>query len=388
MKIKQALFSLAVIFVFCVSAYAKTDLELTTNTKVLGPFVSFVDIESLETDIEKLPNDFFRINSDVIPNGFALANTLGYPNGKSTIGKFPHFEAGAAVGVSVYKVWRYRDFDLDKDNPSIPGGGVNGGFHVGTGITDRIDISVKYFTLNWFSGFYQDKLEKDKEFDNKSINGKAEVDARSFGIKARYNLVKESSPYSVLFNFGGVSINLAFDYLKNKISASGIYAQNEETELSIKDPFSDYSDEQNIQVKADLNGSMVFQNSFYSLTPEILAYFDVLYFITLYTGPSVSFVMGSSDLTARFDGSVSNENEVVMYSQLVQSQSIAAGSNLASAVLVSDNVMNPMRMVPKWALGLEFNLWVLKIQVEAATLLTRVMNYDTFTAQFGIRLDI
>ena len=97
-------------------------------------------------------------------------------------------QIGWAAGGAVYGLNRIWGFDIDT-SPDAMGYGVNMGFHIGTGITDRIDLTIKFFFFN-LGWFY--KYPRTYSFDGDSYETKLkDVFQYSFGLKARYLLVKK-----------------------------------------------------------------------------------------------------------------------------------------------------------------------------------------------------
>jgi len=304
MKIK-VLFSLlifSIILFLPLYSEAGTDVTITPA----GGF-TFIEISDAEDDFEQFVDGFFTENEEVIPSALAMVNTLGYPNGKSAIKQFPHFEFGVAVGAGILEMNRSDDFSEEK--PTIPFGGINGAFHIGTGITERLDVTVKFFSLGWF-------YRVDESFDDESEDVSYKVTVRdtevySVGAKFRYNLLPSITLIPILFTFGGVSLNLGFDYM---------------------------------------NGD--------------------------YTGPSVSFNYGSFDFKMDGDGTIKSDVTFVPV--------VTEGETLGTIDVAIDYSMKPYAMIPKWTVGLEFNLWVLKLQAEVTSILSSPN--DSVMGQVGVRM--
>jgi hypothetical protein len=363
-------------------SYAGTNFTITPSTLLGNNFVDFTDITKTESQINQYPNDFISNNKSVIPGGFALSNTLGYPNGKSIIQPLPHFEAGFAAGASIYKYDRYKDFS--KNDPTIPGGGANAAVHFGTGITDRIDVTAK---IMFNAGIYSPK--KDVTQNNSIRNFKVslkDTNIFSAGVKGRYNIVGEIPVVPYVFSFGGITAGVSLDYMYGKISTSGTYDYHDDAnpiQFTMKSPWdSQVTDVQSILTNTSVNGKAALKWSMLSVTPEIMTYVDLFYLFSFYTGPAVTFTAGSVGIDVNASGTVTNRE--LINNKYVTNGNIPAGSALATGVMTSNTTFNAPWILPTWKLGLELNLWAIKIQGEVATLLTSPTK--SFAGQVGVRV--
>ena len=323
--------------------------------------------DDAEAEFEQFVDGFFTENEEIIPSAFAMVNTLGYPNGKSAIKQFPHFEFGMAVGAGILELNRYDDFSEEK--PTIPFGGINGAFHIGTGITERLDVTVKFFSLGWFY-----RVDESIDDESEDVSYKVTVkdtDIYSVGAKFRYNLLPSITLIPILFTFGGVSLNLGFDYMNGETKT--ILEMSDEEEITF-DGFG-----VDVSTLAEYRNEGKIEWSFFSVTPEILVYLDLLYFISLYTGPSVSFNYGSFDFTMDGDGKIYQNDDNPVITAVA-----AKGTELADIDMKIDYSMKPYAMIPKWTVGLEFNLWVLKLQAEVTSILSSPN--DSVMGQVGVRM--
>lgn len=372
----------ALLFLSPVVLYATTfEMQITPGPALTGVGLDFYDYDAASQKLTEYPNLFVRKNSEVIPTGLALANALGYPNGRAMIGQFPHFEIGVSAGVSTYQLFRYKDYDIH--NPEIPGGGVNGGIHFGTGIDDRMDIMFKIFVLGSFYVY-------DREFDQ-SVTHDATIDRDynlkvtdnsiySFGVKSRYNLFRPR-PRSLL-GFGGLNVNLAFDYMSARFAAKGEYTTTKTVDLTIPLMMGDPIPTEMI---AQVAGSAAIQWHFFSVTPEVIAYFNVLYAINLYTGFALSINRGAITFETDARGTLKNTSNITDPNN-PSITLVPANSTIATAVLHADTSMTPNVLLPRYILGLELDFFLFKITLEASTVLTSPA--ESFTAQVGVRTEI
>jgi len=386
--IHTCIFTAAILFVVSGSLFAGTSFNITPNSAILGPFVSYQDIDDVESTYGAFPRAFFNKNSDVLPTGMALVNTLGYPNGKSIIKKFPHFEAGVAAGAGVYKYDRYEDFDSEtlENNPVIPGGGANGSVHFGTGIGKRTDITFKFL---WVGPFYSYDDTFDESDSNQDLTVRIhDTDIFSIGAKFRYRLIDRKRLVPFVFTFGGISTNLSVDYLKTYVKTSVDFSKTESVDFRVQDPFDPAeSDLNTVGLVSTVTGEAVLNTNLLSVTPEILVYFDLFYLFSIYTGPSAMFNFGAFNFDIDARGQMVNDAPLTVFSDTLgyPLELVAADQEVSTARLESTNRLQPQRIIPKWTVGLEINLWVLKIQAEVAAVLTSYT--DSATAQVGVRVD-
>ncbi len=126
----------AIFFIFiCTTAFARTTIQVTADTGVTVPSGS-------EDEIAQQLQDITDKNGKFIANSFALANLLGYPVGKSSIGHFPHLQAGIAVGVALTNA---KYFDDKAEDGTFPGVMANPVVHAGIGLAGNFDIIGKLF---------------------------------------------------------------------------------------------------------------------------------------------------------------------------------------------------------------------------------------------------
>ncbi len=347
------------IVIFSLIICVTENLVASTNV-MLNPLpgYDFADTTSAETKFKSFPDLFFSKNKNIIPTAFAMLNPIGYPNGKSAIKAFPHLEFGIAAGGGVLEYKRKDDY-TDTD-PSIPFGGFNGGFHLGTGITDKIDVTFKVFifSLEWISSF-------DQSFEGEGLNTSYSIEIDdseilSFGMKARYNLAKRMVIYPVYLAFGGISLNMGFDYMKGKMESAVEFVDTQSVETVSSGA---------LNITADITGEPSIKWQLYTATTEAFVYFDFVYYFSLYTGPSVSFNYGFFNFDVDGTGTLNVDT-----------------APLGDIYLRSRNHMEPKLVIPKWTVGLEINIMSLKLQLEGSAILTSIT--DSILAQIGARIQI
>jgi len=360
---KRSLFLSGVFAVLFFITPLSAETAVTLDSSVY-PGVTMSNVEDVTERYTEFPDLFFNTNKEVIPSALALINTIGYPSGRSSIKQFPHLEFGTAVGGGVYEYTR-KDSYKDGD-PTIPFGGANGGFHVGTGIISGLDITFKVFVFSFESVADDTKKIEGKGDDTEYKFEIIDADFSSFGAKIRHTLVPRRVIFPLGFAFGGISLNLGFDYMKGEMKTYFELTDVEaiEEELTIgTNTYNPYN------ATLEISGTPEIDFTIYSISPELLFYFDFFYHFTLYTGPSASINFGEFNFNLDADG--------VLYFGDTD------GAQIASANLKSKNKMKPKRMIPKWNVGIEFHLLALKLQVEASSVMTALT--ESFTGQAGIR---
>jgi len=356
--------------------YSSVEFNIYPNGSILGPAMDFAEIGDSEDQIKEHPESLIDNNEKVIPYGLALANTLGYPNGKSII---PNFEAGIAAGAAVYQYDRAGNFS--KDDPKIPGIGANAAFHFGLGLTADTDISFK-FLIN--KGMYSPDKAIKKETDERMYDVTLEeTDIVSFGLKGRYNLIKEITVIPFIFSFGGVTAGVAVDYTHGKISSKGIYQDTRLLEFEGVDSFSGDSFTQEVNVKTSVEGEAAIEWNMISVTPEIMGYVDLFYIFSIYTGPALTLNAGSANLSMTANGELTNLTPVYSDDGHI-TELVGVNETVATGALNANAPLSVPIAVPLWKAGIELNILAFKLQAEAAVVLTDPAK--SFTAQVGARV--
>jgi hypothetical protein len=360
------------------SASAGTSFTIYPNSAVLGTTVSFVNYQRIESKVSQYPNDFFDGSSASLGNGAVYSNILGYPGGKPTIGIFPHMEFGVTTGAGIYKYDRWDD--MNRNNLSAPGAGGNAVIHFGTGLTADSDITFKLM----FNPGISLSPSKAKHTSSTRIYSYewSRMDIFSTGAKWRTYLLKGQSDPSWMASFNGITLGVAGDYMHVKVSGRGSYIDNRNISFNITDLGSG-SERVSVPIQTSVQGKAAMGWDVVSITPEVMAHANLLYVFGFYTGPSVSLNAGKVYVSSKTSGSMITQGTIYDASGTVPV--VAAGSEVASAEMeVSEYIAVPA-VVPRWVIGMELNLWKIKVQIEAADVVTNPLN--SFTAQLGLRAE-
>lgn len=192
-----------IIVLFSTTVFARTTITVT-------PDIPAVTIPaSSEDEIENQLQDVTDKNGSFIANSFALSNLLGYPIGKSSIGQFPHIQAGVAVGMALTNA---KYFDDRAEDGTFPGVMANPVLHAGVGLAGGFDIIGKlfYFTKSIYSPDLDTDMATLRDFN-----------FISFGAKLRYNYIKNATVVPFLLSFGGITFSIGADIMMGNVDVTG-----------------------------------------------------------------------------------------------------------------------------------------------------------------------
>lgn len=354
-------FYLAVVALLKVHAFAGTDIHFEFNPAIPG--TPTIDTMELERQVQ----DILDLNGPYISNSFALANITGYPVGKATLGGFPHFQAGVAMGAGFTNMKYFDKNDPASNDGSLPGISANPVLHLGFGLTERTDIICKLFLFN--SVF----ISSDVGVDEAKLS---DFTVFSIGAKLRYNIIPRQLLIPFIFNFGGVTISLGGDMMYGDIKVHGTYDTDfENIDVDLDGAGGNPPVNVATQFSGDYDSRVVW--GIVSATVQALAYFDIMYFFSLYTGVGLTGNMGY--FKVEFDGVGDLSSNDPAYSG-------AGGVNpIGTMTFLSKNSYVPYYIVPTYVIGLEINLFVLKLTVET---MVNLYNREDVNAQAGIRVQI
>jgi hypothetical protein len=188
------------------------------------------------------------------------------------------FLIGAGVGVGA---------DLEKPtgtDSEFSGVGVAPGLIVGLnlGFIDRSSfLGMDPKRLNIYFNFMSYNYQK--KFDNDGKNSEAGLDLLSFGSHIRYNWIKPRG--NRLLGWGGVKLNLGFEYNKTEISFKTEINENVNTTAGTGEVIS-----------GPLTGSpeASILASTTSIPFAVSTDVQILYFLSVYTGAAVDYNMGTA----------------------------------------------------------------------------------------------
>lgn len=334
---------------------ARTSLSVQT----LIPTATIPGVTDLLSDIE----DRTDLNGRYISNSFALANITGYPVGKAHIGRFPSFEGGLAVGGGLTNAAYFDNDSKASDNGSLPGVTLNPVFRLGVGLTDRIDVLIKAFYVN---------TKIIKQDVGTSLARLSYAGLSSEGIKLRYNIVKRQTIVPLLFSFGGITLSLGADALYGQIKVRGRY------DTDFKNILVDYGTG-SVPLTLDFDGRYGGKAEFgmLSLTAQACVYIDLLYLFSVYTGFGITGGYGKCKLS--FDGTGLLTTTDLTY---IGTFSTPVVGQLDFS---SSNRYYPYVAIPAYIVGLEINIFVLKLTGET---MLNLYNLKDVNAQIGVRVHI
>ena len=335
----------------CGPALARTNIDITS-------VVGGVSIPN-QAELEAAVQDKADLNGPIIADSFAMGNITGYPVGKATIGTFPHFQVGVAMGAGMTNMRYFDDSRPESDNGSLPGITPNPALHFGVGLGGGFDIIGKYFSLT--KAILDPGLSTD-------IARLSDYKLISLGAKLRYNIVEKKKLLPFLFNFGGVTVSLGGDFMYGDIKVSGDY------EADFGDITVDYGSAVPIRVDFDGDYQARILWSMFSLTAQAVAYFDIFYLFSFYTGFGLTGNVGYFKMEFDGDGLLSSDDPFYIV--------FRPDGQVGTLLFESTNTYQPYYVIPTYLVGLEINLWVLKVTGET---MVNLYNRKDVNATVGVR---
>lgn len=335
------------------SAFARTTLTINSDAGVTVPASSY---SSITTQVQDITDK----NGAFIANAFALANVLGYPIGKSSIGHFPHIEAGVAVGGAITNA---KYFDDKAEDGTFPGVMLNPVVHAGVGIAGGFDIIGKLFF------FRQSIYNPGIDYDKATLQ---DINLVSLGAKLRYNYIKNATILPFLLSFGGLTVSIGADIMMGNVDVTGTYDANYE-DITVSYDGNDYA----LTTQFDSTYGATVSWTVFTLSAQAITYIDILYFVSVYTGFGVATNLGffSTDFTA--DGTLTTDD--------ISYVSAKGDGNIGTMRFESVNSYMPSYVIPTFILGVELNLFVVKITGETTV---NLYNRSDVTLQAGVRMQL
>lgn len=343
-----------IVLVFiCTAAYGRTTINVTPDGGVTVP-------PNSTDSIEKQLQDITDKNGTFIANSFALANMLGYPIGKSSIGHFPHMEAGVAVGVALTNA---KYFDDKAEDGTFPGVMANPVVHAGFGLAGNFDIIGKLF--------YFRKSIYDPGIDTDTATLQ-DFNFISFGAKLRYNYLKETTIIPFLLSFGGVTFSIGGDIMMGNVDVSGEYDAEYE-DITIQ--YGAY----NGQLTSNFNSTYGATVSWtvFTLSAQALAYIDVMYLFSFYTGFGLATNLGFFSTDFNGDGQLTSDDPAFL--------AVKADGLIGTMEFESVNSYMPNYIIPTFIFGVEINLFVIKLTADT---MVNLYNRSDVTLQGGVRVHL
>lgn len=323
--------------------------------------------ESGATDInlDEMANqqdDLIKKFGPGIANAFSLGNMVGYPVGKSYIGALPSFEVGMAFNAGATNL-KY----LNGETEQIPAGGPNLALHFGLGIIKGWDVIGKIFYFDydyfakWLPGVDYGILKLDS------------LKLYSMGGRVRKQLIGDITVLPFIFSFGGLTLSFGADFMYGKIGLSGKYNANF-TEITVDPDGAGGVAAENMKIAFDSTYGMKVSWGLFSVSSQIVTYFDLFYLFSFYTGFHLAASYGSFDLGFDGTGNLTTDNATYI---------ATVGSNRVGVLTAdSSNSFNPDVLLPGWIFGLELNIWKIKVTGET---MVNLRNREDITGSLGLR---
>jgi hypothetical protein len=344
-----------IVLLLSTAAYARTTVQFLQKDVVID------NEESLKNSIENQVQEITDKNGTFISNSFALANLLGYPIGKSSIGRFPHIETGIAAGVALTNAKYYDD---KAEDGTFPGVMANPVLHAGVGLAGGFDIIGKifYFRMSMYDPGLDTDTAKLEDFNFISL-----------GAKLRYNYCKEATVIPFLLKFGGITLSIGADVMMGNVDVTGKYDTNYE-DITVKVGGIDYP----LTSQFESTYGATISWTIVTLSAQAITYIDIMYLFSLYTGFGVATNLGffSTDFTA--DGKLTtNDNTYIT--------NVKPNGKIGTIRFESVNSYMPDYVIPTFIFGVELNLFVIKVTGET---MVNLYNRSDVTLQAGVRIQL
>lgn len=349
--------------IFCFSAFF-VSTELTFSSTSINITGSPIPITNIDTDeMSAQIQHTTDLNGPFVANAFALANVLGYPIGKSTIGSFPHFQIGISAGAGCTNMKYFDKSSSANDDDTLPVFAPNPVIHFGVGLFSNFDAIGKFF---YISKSAVNRYKAGIDYERNGIELKDYL-IFSTGAKLRYNYIKEKKFLPFYLSFGGITFSLGGNFMYGDIKFTGDYTYD----------FEDVT----IDIPPQITVPMHFDGQFgadihwaiFSLDAQAVAYFDIFYLFSFYTGFGLACNMGSFKLESGGVGDLTTTSPLSPYNQF------------GMLTFSSKNKYRPSPLMPLYILGLEINILVVKLNVET---MVNMLNRSDVNIQFGTRVQI
>ncbi|MBN2400876.1 MAG: hypothetical protein JXN64_00605, partial [Spirochaetes bacterium] len=188
----------------------------------------------------------------------------------------------------------------------------------------------------------------------------------SVGGKIRYNYIPGKKFLPFYLAFGGVTFSLGGNFMYGDISFTGDY-EYEFDDISVSGVPTD------IPMYFDGGFDANIHWAIFTIDAQAVAYFDLLYLFSLYSGFGVAGNIGS--FKVKFEGEGDFTTDPV-YSPPLPS------NDLGTLTFLSKNKYRPSPVIPLYILGLEINILVVKLNAET---MVNLLNRSDVNVQFGTR---
>ncbi len=354
--VKYALSVMSAVLVFVSPVGARTTVQFNTS------FPGVVEIPDA-TDLINQVQDKADLNGPIVADSLAMGNITGYPIGKATLGSFPHFQVGVAMGAGMTNMRYFDDSRPESDNGSLPGITPNPVLIFGVGLGGGFDVVGKYFSLS--KAIVDPGLSTD-------IAKLSDYKLLSIGAKLRYNIIEKKKLLPFIFNFGGVTVSLGGDFMYGDVKVTGDYEVDFD-DIAIEESGNPFTITTNFD--GEYNARVLW--SIFSLTAQAVAYFDVFYLFSFYTGFGLTGNVGYFKMRFGGIGDLTSEDPPI--------SGAPYNGQIGTLLFDSTNKYHPYYAIPTYLIGLELNLWKLKITGET---MVNLYNRKDVNATVGLRVQI
>ena len=351
---------LFIILLFLVS-FVKIAYSGTTVNIIPVGGLSIDDIDTVE--IQNQVQDLADLNGPIISDSFALVNMAGYPIGKAYIGNFPHFEVGLSVGAGCTNMKYFDEDDPASDNGSFPGITLNPAVHFGLGLGNGLDVLAKFFYIS--KSLFDPSLEYD-------VVTLSDFKLYSIGGKLRYNYIRNKTIIPFIFNFGGLTFSLAGDFMYGNVKLLGEYDYDfEDVEIEVLG----VPREMLVGFSGDYDS--VIDWMIFAVTAQAIAYCDILYIFSIYSGFGLTGNIGYFKIGFDGDGGMVTDDPVY--------QAAMSTDSVGTLSFETQNRYDPAYIIPTYIIGVEINIYAVKLSFET---MVNMRNRSDVNLQFGARMQM
>ncbi len=351
MKTTAILFSCLCLVCLRDSLLAKTDLSYTT----VNPAVTIPGETELEQNVQEIVNK----NGPFISNSFAMGNLTGYPVGESHIGAFPHMQFGLFAGMGGTNMAYFDKGSKASSDGTMPGITPNVALQFGIGLTEKTDLLGKFFLLS------DSILDPGLSTDMVTLQ---KYTILSVGGKFRYQIFGKQTILPFLFNFGGLTFSVGGDVMYGRFELTGDY-DADYGNISID--WGAGATDVPLNFSSQYDGTILW--GIFALSTQIVAYFEVFGIFQPYTGFGLAANYGYSRIKFNADGDLTTD---------AAGYPPAYAGKVADMTFLSKNAYTPYYVIPTYIVGLELNLWLMKITAET---MANLYNLSDINAQLGVR---
>ncbi|MCP4131897.1 MAG: hypothetical protein GY754_13030 [bacterium] len=314
-------------------------------------------ISSAAAQVQAVSDSF----GPAMANAYGLGNVGGYPIGTPILEPGDFF-LGLSINSGMTNM-KYFDDSFQKPQGYYPAFGANPAVYLGIGLGGDIDILAK--VMIYTDSIYSPPLS----FSYASLS---KLKIYSAGGKFRYNYIKKKPLLPGLFDFGGVTFSLGGDFMYGELGLEGAF------DYPLGSIDVDPTGSNPMTLALDFSPGYTAEVSWFIVGAnfQAITYFDVFWIFDLYMGLGMLFTYGSFDLNINGQGQVTTDNDTYKLNN-------SGSGEIANLILTSTNSYNPTMLLPLFIIGLDIDLFIMRISVES---MVNMWNREDINMQIGTRI--